>query len=56
MSGKGDGDMTITLAPQLEKRLRRKGARTGQDTNALAEEILSDALVDEVSEDDLRAE
>lgn len=48
--------MTITLAPQIETRLRRKAARTGQDMNTLAQEILSDGLVDEVLEDDLRDE
>ncbi len=56
MLEKGVFQMTISLAPQLEKRLRWKAARTGQDTNTLAEEILSDALGDEVSEDELREE
>jgi hypothetical protein len=48
--------MTITLAPQLETRLRRKAARTGKDTDALVEALLSDALADEASEEELREE
>lgn len=48
--------MTITLAPQIETRLRRKAARTGEDADALAALLLSDALVDEASEEELREE
>lgn len=48
--------MTITLAPQIESRLRRKAARTGEDADALAALLLSDALADEASEEELREE
>lgn len=48
--------MTITLTSRIETRLRRKAARTGQDADALAETLLSDALVDEASEEELREE
>ena len=48
--------MTITLAPQIESRLRRKAARTGEDANALVETLLLDALADEGSEEELRDE
>lgn len=48
--------MTITLAPQLETRLRRKAARTGKDADALVEALLSNALADEASEEELREE
>ena len=48
--------MTITLAPQIETRLRQKAARTGKDTNALVEALLLDALADETSEPELREE
>ncbi len=48
--------MTITLAPQVETRLRRKAARTGEDANALADALLSNALSDEASETELREE
>ena len=48
--------MTITLAPQLETRLRRKAARMGEDADRLIESLLLDALADEVSEEELRDE
>jgi len=48
--------MTITLAPQVETRLRRKAARTGEDANALADALLSNALSDEALETELREE
>ena len=48
--------MTITLAPQIETRLRRKAARLGEDADALVEVLLSDVLADEASEEELRAE
>ncbi|MGI4788565.1 MAG: hypothetical protein ACRYFS_06915 [Janthinobacterium lividum] len=48
--------MTITLAPQIETRLRRKAARTGEDADTLAAALLSEALVDEASEEELRDE
>jgi len=48
--------MTITLAPQIETRLLRKAARTGEDADALAEALLLDALADEASEVELREE
>jgi len=44
--------MTITLAPQIEKRLRRKAARTGQEADTLAGTLLWDALADEAVEED----
>ena len=52
----GGNPMTITLAPQIETRLRRKAARTGEDADALVELLLSDALSDEASEEELREE
>lgn len=48
--------MTITLAPQVETRLRRKAARMGEDANRLIETLLLDALADEASEEELREE
>ncbi|MDQ2799802.1 MAG: hypothetical protein M3Y13_09185 [Armatimonadota bacterium] len=48
--------MTITVAPKIETRLRRKAARTGQDANTLAEAVLWDALADEASDEELREE
>ena len=48
--------MTITLTPQIETRLRRKAARTGEDANALVESLLSEALAAEASEEELRDE
>ena len=48
--------MTITLAPQIETKLRRKAARTGEDADILAEALLSTALGDESSEEELREE
>ncbi len=48
--------MTITLAPQVETRLRRKAARTGEDANVLADALLLNALSDEASEAELREE
>jgi len=48
--------MTITLAREIETRLRRKAARTGEQADALAESLLSEALADEASEGELRAE
>jgi len=48
--------MTITLAPQVETRLRRKADRVGQDANALADALLLEALDDEVSDEELRDE
>ena len=48
--------MTITLAPQLETRLRRKAARTGRAVDVLVEALLLDALEDEASVDELRDE
>ena len=42
--------MTITLAPQVETRLRRKAARMGQEADALAGALLWDALADEATE------
>jgi len=44
--------MTITLAPQVETRLRRKAARMGQEADALAGTLLWDALADEAAEED----
>lgn len=44
--------MTITLAPQVETRLRRKAARTGQEVDTLAGTLLWDALADEAVEED----
>ncbi len=43
--------MTITLAPQVEKRLRRKAARIGQEADTLAGTLLWDALADEAVEE-----
>jgi len=48
--------MTITVSPQIETRLRRKAAQTGQDTDTLAVSLLSEALDNEASEEELRAE
>ena len=48
--------MTITLAPQVETRLRRKAARIGQDANSLVEALILDGLADEASESELREE
>ena len=48
--------MTITLAPLIETRLRRKAARTGEDADTLVEALLLEALSDEVPEEELRAE
>ncbi len=48
--------MTITLAPQVETRLRRKAARNGQELNALADALLLEALDDDVSDEELRDE
>lgn len=48
--------MTINLAPQLEKRLRRKASQTGQDADTLAVELLSDVLGDGTTEEELREE
>lgn len=48
--------MTITLAPQIETRLRRKAASMGQDANALVESLILDGLGDEASEAELREE
>ncbi len=39
--------MTITLPQQVETRLRRKAARTGQEADTLAGALLWDALADE---------
>ncbi len=48
--------MTITLAPQVETRLRRKAARTGEEAGALADALLLNALSDGASETELREE
>jgi len=48
--------MTITVSQQIETRLRRKAAQTGQDADTLAASLLSDALDNEASEEELRAE
>lgn len=48
--------MAITLTPNIETRLRQKAARTGQAADTLAESLLSDALLGEVSAEELRAE
>jgi hypothetical protein len=48
--------MTITLTPQIEIRLRRRAARTGQDANALVEALILNGLADEASEAELREE
>ncbi len=48
--------MTITLAPQLETRLRRKAARIGQEADTLAGTLLWDALADEAVEEEATAE
>jgi hypothetical protein len=48
--------MTITLAPQVETRLRRKAARMGEDADRLIQALLLDALADEASEEELREE
>lgn len=48
--------MIITVPKQVETRLRRKAARTGQDADTLAGAMLSDALDDEATEEELRAE
>jgi len=48
--------MTITLAPQIETRLRRKAARTGKSPDVLASALLLDALADETLKEDLRDE
>lgn len=48
--------MTVTLTPNTETRLRRKAARTGQEADLLVEVILSNALIEEDSEEELRAE
>ncbi len=45
---KADKALTITLAPQVETRLRRKAARPGQEAVAQAETFLWDALADEM--------
>lgn len=43
--------VTITLAPQVEKRLRRKAARIGQEADTLAGTLLWDALADDAVEE-----
>lgn len=49
--------MTITLTSQVEKRLRRKAARTGQEADTLAGTLLWDALADEeATAEELREE
>jgi len=48
--------MTITLAPQVEMRLRRKAACMGEDADRLIETLLLDALADEASEEELHEE
>ena len=48
--------MTIRLAPEVETRLLRKAARTGEDADTLAGTLLADVLADEASEEDLREE
>ena len=48
--------MTIKLAPEVETRLRRKAARTGEDADTLAGALLLDALSDETSDEELRGE
>ena len=47
--------MTITLPQQVEKRLRRRAARTGQEADALAGTLLWDALADEALEEEATA-
>ncbi len=56
MKTKKQAEMTITVSPQIETRLRRKAAQTGQDADALAVSLLSEALDNEASEEELRAE
>ncbi len=48
--------MTVTLTPNTETRLRQKAARTGQEADMLVEAILSNALTEEASEEELRVE
>ncbi len=48
--------MTITLAPEVETRLRRKAARTGEDADTLAGALLAEVLADEMSDEELRDE
>lgn len=48
--------MTITLTPNTEMRLRREATRTGQEADMLVETIFSNALIEEDSEEELRAE
>ena len=36
--------MTITIRPELEKKLRAKASRDGRDLNAVAESLLESAL------------
>jgi hypothetical protein len=47
--------MTITLTSEIEERLRDRAAQTGQDLNALASDLLANALndPDDLSEDDV---
>ena len=47
--------MTITLPQQVENRLRRKAARTGQEANALAGMLLWEALADEAIDEEATA-
>ena len=44
--------MTIILPQQVEMRLRRKAARTGQEAGTLAGALLWDALADEAAEEE----
>lgn len=48
--------MTITVAPAVENRLRRRAARTGEDIAALAETLLLGVLSEEASDEELREE
>jgi hypothetical protein len=47
--------MTITLPQQVEKRLRRKAARIGQEADALAGTLLWEALADEAVDEEATA-
>lgn len=47
--------ITLTLPPDLERRLRARAARTGQDAASLAGELLERALANGPTFDDILA-
>jgi predicted transcriptional regulator len=42
--------MAIELSPETEARLRQRAERTGQDADALADQLLADALAEDADE------